>query len=117
MKTFLAIFLGSSTAMAKWNELPEGVRTERRVSGIKAWHDWADRNKDRIVDNGGPLGKTKAVGPTGISDIRNALTAYTVVRAETHEEAAALFVGHPHFTIFPGDSIEVMECLPIPENG
>jgi hypothetical protein len=25
-----------------------------------------------------------------------------------------MFEGHPHFTIFPGESIEVMECLPIP---
>jgi hypothetical protein len=21
---------------------------------------------------------------------------------------------HPHFTIFPGDSVEIMECLPMP---
>jgi len=26
-----------------------------------------------------------------------------------------MFEGHPHFTIFPGESIEVMECLQIPE--
>jgi hypothetical protein len=25
-----------------------------------------------------------------------------------------LFENHPHFTIFPGEAIEVMECLPIP---
>ena len=27
---------------------------------------------------------------------------------------AKLFEKHPHFTIFPGDSVEIMECLPIP---
>jgi len=37
-----------------------------------------------------------------------------VVQAETHEAAAKLFLNHPHFSIFPGDSIEVMENLPIP---
>ena len=31
-----------------------------------------------------------------------------------NEAAVKLFEGHPHFTIFPGDSVEVMECLPIP---
>jgi hypothetical protein len=37
-------------------------------------------------------------------------------RAPTEERRAAakLFEGHPHFTIFPGDGVEVMECLPIP---
>jgi ribosomal protein S17 len=24
-------------------------------------------------------------------------------------------VDHPHFTIFPGDGVEIMECLPIPD--
>jgi hypothetical protein len=28
-----------------------------------------------------------------------------------------MFVGHPHFTIFPGDGVEVMEVLPIPGEG
>jgi len=36
------------------------------------------------------------------------------VQAESHEAAANLFEGHPHFTIFPGDGIEVMEVLSIP---
>ena len=38
----------------------------------------------------------------------------SVVRAETHEAAARMFENHPHFAIFPGDSVEIMECLPIP---
>jgi hypothetical protein len=42
------------------------------------------------------------------------MTAFTVVQAESHDAAAKLFVNHPHFTIFPGDAVEVMECLPIP---
>jgi hypothetical protein len=28
--------------------------------------------------------------------------------------AARMFEMHPHFAIFPGDSVEIMECLPIP---
>jgi hypothetical protein len=39
------------------------------------------------------------------------------VRADSHEAAARIFEGHPHFMIFPGDGIEVMECLPIPGQG
>jgi len=48
--------------------------------------------------------------------VRNNMTAFTVVRAESHEDAAKLFEDHPHFTIFPGESVEIMECLPMPGN-
>jgi hypothetical protein len=60
------------------------------------------------------LGKTKKIGPDGITDIRNRMAGYIIVQAQSHEAAAKLFEGHPHFSIFPGDSVEVMECLPIP---
>ena len=116
MKNFLAIYIGTPAAMARWNSMPEAERQERQAAGIRAWHEWVDRNKDRIVENGGPLGRTKSVSPAGISDIKNSMTAFAVVQAESHEEAAKLFERHPHFMLFPGESVEVMECLPIPSN-
>ena len=114
MKNFLAIYLGTPAARAAWDALPEAVRSEREAAGIKAWHAWVERNKSRIVGMGAPLGKTKRISKAGVADVKNNMAAYTVVSAETYEEAAKLFENHPHFTIFPGDSIEIMECLPIP---
>ena len=64
--------------------------------------------------NGGPLGKTKRADASGVSDIKNLMAGYIVVRAESHDAAAKLFENHPHFTIFPGESVEIMEELPIP---
>ena len=116
MKNFLAIYLGTPAARAAWDALPETFKSERQAAGIKAWHAWVDRNKSRIVEMGAPLGKTKRVSKAGVADVKNNMTAFTVVTAETHDEAAKLFENHPHFTIFPGDSIEIMECLPIPAN-
>jgi hypothetical protein len=63
---------------------------------------------------GGPLGKTKKISGSGIEDVSNAMGAFMVVRAESLEAAARLFEQHPHFTIFPGESVEVMPVLPIP---
>jgi len=63
---------------------------------------------------GAPLSRTKLVSKSGISDIRNNLAAFTIVHAESQEAAAKLFLDHPHFTLFPGEGVEVMECLPIP---
>ncbi len=114
MKKFIAIYLGSPEAMEKWANLSEAAKADRQKEGIKTWGSWAEKNSKLIKDVGNPLGKTKKVSPSGISDTKNQMTAYTIVEAETHEEAARLFMNHPHFSIFPGDSIEVMECLPIP---
>jgi hypothetical protein len=114
MKTFLAIYTGTPDSMARWNKLSEAERLERQTKGIAAWHAWIDKNKSVIVEVGSPLGKTKSVSSSGVRDIKNNMTGYTVVKAESHEAAARLFAGHPHFTIFPGDGVEVMECLPIP---
>jgi len=113
---YLAVFLGSkeSPAMKAWMALPEEERRTREKEGIAAWHAWVDRHRDAIVELGGPLGKTKSIGKSGITDTANALSGFTVVRAASHDAAAALFEGHPHFTLFPGDTIEVMPVLAVP---
>lgn len=114
MKKFLAIYLGSAEALAKWRAQDEATKKAAEQAGMAAWMKWATDNKASIVEIGSPLGKTKKISAQGISDTRNELGAYTVVQAESHEEAAKLFLNHPHFTMFPGESIEVMECLEIP---
>src|SRR5262245_53818173 len=116
LNTFLAVFLGdkSSAKMAAWNDLSDAERKAREQEGIAAWKGWAQRHQGAIVAMGGPLGKTKKISQTGIGDVTNAMGAFTIVRAESHEAAAKLFLNHPHFTIFPGDSVEVMPVLPIP---
>ena len=114
--TYLAVFCGSKTSArrAAWDALVETDRRVKEREGIAAWKAWVERHENAIVAMGGPLGKTKKVTDRGIDDTSNALGAFTVVRAESHEAAAKLFEGHPHFTIFPGDCIEIMPVLPIP---
>lgn len=114
MKHFLAIFTGTPAAIDAFRKLPAEEQARRQSEGAAAWHAWAERHQAAIVEMGGPLGKTKKIGPGGIEDIRNHMGAYTVVKAESHEAAATMFLGHPHFAIFPGDGVEVMEVLPIP---
>jgi hypothetical protein len=116
MKTFLAIYIGTDVALkrAQWNELDEPKRKALEASGMKAWMEWGTANAAAIVDQGSPLGKTKRASAQGISDIKNSMTGYVIIKAESHESAAKLFENHPHFSIFPGDSVEIMECLPLP---
>ena len=114
--TYLAVFVGSKTSakMAAWNALSETERKAKEKAGIAAWKAWVEKHQAALVEMGGPLGKTKRVGPGGIADISNELGAFTVVRAESHEAAAKMFENHPHFAIFPGEAVEIMPVLPIP---
>ena len=116
MKQFLAIYLGSPNAAnrAQWDKLDESARKQKEQAGMQAWGHWMNENQKSVVTIGGPLGKTKRVSPRGVEDTKNEMAGYVVVQAESHQAAAKLFENHPHFAIFPGDSIEVMECLPIP---
>lgn len=116
MKTFLAIYIGTPDALARsgWNELDPKEREARDAAGFAAWEKWAADHAASIVEQGSPLGKTKRASAQGIADIKNSMTGYVIVQAESHEAAARLFEKHPHFTIFPGDSVEIMECIPLP---
>jgi len=114
MKNFLGVYTGTAAGMEKWTSLDEATRREREGAGMKAWGDWMVKHQAVIVVQGGPLGKTKRVSPQGIEAIKNDMTGFIVVKAESHDAAAKLFENHPHFTLFPGVAVEVMECLPIP---
>lgn len=118
MQEFLAVYTGSpsseSPGARKWNALNEEERAKAQQRGLDAWHRWMETHGKSVVYTGGPLGRTKRVSADGIADTRNELSGFVVVRAESHEAAAKMFEDHPHFSIFPGDAVEIMPCLPIP---
>lgn len=114
MPNYLAVFTGSPQALAAWEQLSEAERAQRQAQGVAAWQQWAADHAAAIVDMGGPLSRTTLVDRNGPSEIRNNLAAFTVVRADSRDAAARMFLGHPHFTLFPGEGVEVMEVLPIP---
>src|SRR5690348_5075505 len=114
--TYLALFLGSKTSprMKAWMALPEAERRAKEQEGMAAWKAWVEKHQAAVSAMGGPLGKTKKITERGIEDVSNEMRAFMVVRAPSHAAAAKLFESRPHFTIFPGESDEVMQVLPIP---
>jgi hypothetical protein len=117
MKKFLAIYVGSTTGetMKKWSALDDETKKKREQEGMTSWMNWGEKHSKSILDHGAPLGKTKKVDASGVGDTKNLMTGYTIVEAESHEAAAKMFLNHPHFSVFPGDSVEIMECLPMPK--
>ena len=110
MKKFLALYMGSGDPA----RTPAALDESTRDKGMAAWGAWMADHAADIVDTGGPLGGTKKASRQGLSDTRNLVAGYVVVRAQSHEAAVKMFEDHPHFAIFPGEAVEVMERLPIP---
>jgi hypothetical protein len=117
--TYLAVFTSNKTS-ARWRAWYAMSEEERRAKdevGLAALEAWDEAHRDSIVYEGGPLGPTKRTSPEGITDVVNELTVFVVVRAPSHEAAAKLFEGHPHFTIFPCDGVDVMPLLGLKADG
>lgn len=116
MPRFLALYMGSdtSTQQAEWNALTKHEQDERSQRAMTAWGAWVEQHRDSIRDIGSPLGKTLLASPSGVTPTRNNIAAYVIVEAESHEAAARMFEGHPHFSIFPGSGVEILQCLPLP---
>lgn len=110
---YLAVFTSnkSSPRWQAWYAMTEEERRARDEEGLAALKAWDAAHRDVIVYEGGPLGPTKRTSPEGVTDVVNELTVFVVVRAPSHEAAARLFENHPHFTIFPCDSVDVMPLL------
>lgn len=117
MQKFLAVYTGSPDAFEKFQrQFPDAQQREaREKAGMDGWIQWMSTHQQSIAEVGGPLGRTKRITAAGIADIRNQLAGYVIVQAQSHEAAAAMFLQHPHFMLFPGDGVEVMPCLPLPE--
>ena len=116
MNHYLAVFTGypATNAASGWDALSEPERNARIQAGMQAWGAWMTTHAAQIVVAGGPIGKTLRVDPQGVSATQNEICGYVVVSADSHEAAAKLFENHPHFSIFPGEAVEVMVCLPVP---
>lgn len=109
MNKYLAIFIGAASEGQK-----QEISQDQGRKFMEAWGVWAQKHSGAIVDPGAPLAKTKRVDGAGISSTQNKLTGYMIVQADSHEEAAQIFSDHPHVALLPRNSVEVIECPPLP---
>jgi transcription antitermination factor NusG len=108
MPRFLAVYTMKPEDLARFRALPKAEQKAVDDAGLKQWMDWEKANAASFPDKGGMVGKTRRVTKDGISDAQNVFCGYIVVEAESIDAAARLFENHPHFTIFPGDGVDIM---------
>ena len=109
MKKYMALYMAPISVLEQMNKAtPEQMKT-----GMDGWKKWGDDNKAAIVEMGTPLGKTKTVSSTSITDTKNEICGYTIVQADSQADAAKLFEGHPHLSM-QGATVDVLECMAMP---
>lgn len=111
MKKFLVLYLAPVAGLEEWMKTDPETRKVDEEKMQAEWQAWMGVHGGSILETAG-AGKTKLVTKEGISDTKNNLMLYSIVEAESHEAAASLFEGHPHFGI-PDGTIEVMAINPL----
>ena len=116
MPRFLAVYTMQPEGLARFRSLPKAEQDATDTMGLKQWTEWEQKNAASFPDRGGMVGKTLRVTRDGIAKAVNPFCGYIVVEAETIEAAARIFEHHPHFSIFPGDGVDIMPFLTEPVN-
>src|SRR5581483_11940078 len=111
MKKFLVLYMAP---VAEMQQMMQSSNPEQMSAGMEAWQQWADKNEDAIDDMGAPLGKTKKVTASGVTDTKNDLGGYSIMEGNSADEVARRFKGHPHFQMTKSAWIEIVECMPMP---
>lgn len=117
MKSFLAIFTCAENSKnhETWKQLDPKEQKVRMKKGMVAKEQWVATYKNQVIFEGGPLSEiTKKVDTHGIHDFPSQMGSFVVIQADSHEEAAKIFLEHPHFALFPGDAVEILERLDHP---
>jgi len=76
-----------------------------------AWQSWFATVGDRFVDSGNPLGNCVEITKTGTRELshdQGAATGYSIISAESREEAERLLEGCPIIT-----SVRLYEAMPM----
>ena len=87
---------------------------EQMEAVMGQWNAWAGKVGDRMVDFGTPLAGGVQVTPEGTSPSTREVVGYTLIEADSMDDALALAQDHPHLNMPGGCTIEVHEALPIP---
>ena len=100
--------------VASIEQMMKDMTPEQGKAGMEEWTNWMKERAGNFVDMGAPAGKTKRVTAEGVSDVKNEVTGYSIVQAQSHEEAAKMFENMPHFQI-RGGYVDVMRLADMSE--
>lgn len=109
MKKFVVLY----HARAEWDKMKDATPEEMK-KGMEKWMEWAQKCGTGLVDMGTPLGNGQKVTKTGTIPSTKEVIGYSILQADSMDEALEMLKGHPHLDWAEGCEIEVHESMPIP---
>lgn len=110
MKKFMIIYHAPQSAQ----EMMANATPEDAKKGMEPWIAWQKKFEENIVDMGSPIGMSKKVTKSGVSDSDSTINGYSIIKAEDMDAALKVVENHPHLEWIPGAEVEVCEFLPLP---
>ncbi len=111
MAKFMVLYMANPT---DFERMMRESTPEQQKKGMDAWMKWMGDHQASLVDGGAPLGKTRRVDASGVSDTKNGIGGYSIVQADSADAAAGMFrKDHPHLQM-PGAWVEIIEIMQIP---
>jgi len=111
MKKFIAIYVAPPEQLEAWAQVDAEQRKAEETKMREAWGVWMEKNGSMVTETIS-LGATKRIASDGTHDVKNGMMLYSIIEAESHDAAAAIFTDHPHMQI-PGATVEVMAANPL----
>ena len=111
MKKFMVMYHAPIDALQQ----TAGASKDEMEEGMKAWMVWAEKCGDKLVDMGTPLANgIKLLHQKDSQDSERQVCGYSILEAESSEEASELLDGHPHLGWNPACEIEIHESMALP---
>lgn len=111
MKNYIVIYHAPAELMVP----SEKTTPEDMKESMKAWMEWAENCGDQLVDMGTPLmGGQKVLPGGGSENSLRQVCGYSILSAESMDEAKSLIEGHPHLDWNAACEIEIHEAMPLP---
>ena len=110
MKKFVVIYHADNSVMEMMSKsTPEQMKEE-----MGKWQVWAEKCGTGLVDIGTPLANGQHMSESGSPSSDKGVMGYSILQAESMDEAKKMMEAHPHLSFGVGCDIEVHESLPTP---
>ena len=109
MPKFIALYRSPFPAA----DMLKSVTPEEMQEGMKQWQAWVEKCGDAIVQVGSPTGQGVSGARSGNSptDAKDRVTGYSILHADSPDDALNLLEGHPHLGWHEDCRIDVQELL------
>jgi len=108
MKKFIVIYHAPSSVLEKW----QTMSPEQHKQGMEEWMEWAKGCASALLDMGTPLVNGQKLSGSDSLPSKRDVVGYSILQADSMDEAKKLLMDHPHLKQENGCDIEVYEAMP-----